>query len=415
MRTRLIAGLVLCFVPPLARGGENLSAEALLPAHGATEAARPAAAFGKGVYLVVWEAGRNENADLVGVRVDRTGKVLDAKPFVVSDAEEEQARPRVAFGGGHFLVVWQYLCNGADYDTYAARVSVDGKVLDADGLAIAAAKENQCQPDVVWEGTAFQVIWRGYEFRKGDAYDMWGARVSTGGKSLDGAGAMLLERGHRLGKKYGHPPGVGSNGKGDVVVAARLGGYVEFQAVRGNKPVGKHLALEHRSHWEPRFVSDGEKHLALFTTTRPMGRGGTAKVCSGAVLLDPKVVAKGGKTQAVIALSTVKTWKGAGVRNPAGAWDGSSYLVAWDMKQGPTGTQGERAKKWAYDRVYARRVSKDGKALGEMIPVAGEMASPARHAAAASSGAGATLLAYEKHPAKADEPIRIGFRVLGGE
>ena len=38
--------------------------------------------------------------------------------------------------------------------------------------------------------------------------------------------------------------------------------------------------------------------------------------------------------------------------------------------------------------------------------------SPAAEPAAASDGAGSTLVAYEKHPEKGDVPIKIGFRML---
>ncbi len=408
MSKKLLTAALLMGAAFPAFAAEDLTPEALLPGHEATDAYRPAMAFGNGVYLVVWESGRNEKADIVGARVDKSGKVLDAKPFVVSGAKDEQARPQVASDGKGFLVVWQDLRGGKDYDTYAARVSAEGKVLDAEGIPIAVAKDNQCQPVVCWEGSAYQVVWRGYAYNPGDAYDMWGVRVSPAGKLLDAKGVMLLPRDERLGRTYGHPPGVGSDGKGNVVVGARLGTGMGLVAVRGNKPAGKPVNLDLRSHWEPRFTSDGEKVLVLFTTTRPMGRGGTAKTCSGAMLLDPRKP-KGGS---VIALSTAKVWKSAGVRNPSGAWDGKTYVVAWDVKSGPSGTLGERAKKWPHDRVYARRVTKDGKATGGMLAVAGKMTSPARHAWAASGGQGTTLIVYERHPETAETPIRIGMRML---
>jgi hypothetical protein len=44
--------------------------------------------------------------------------------------------------------------------------------------------------------------------------------------------------------------------------------------------------------------------------------------------------------------------------------------------------------------------------------LAGSLTSPAHEAAVASDGAGTTMIAYEKHPEKADVPIKIGVRVL---
>jgi len=90
--------------------------------------------------------------------------------------------------------VWQDLRNGKDYDTYAARVTSDGKVLDPEGIAVAVAKDNQCQPVVCWDGTAFQVAWRGFAITRGDAYDIWGGRVSTDG-GIAHHTAVRFERG----------------------------------------------------------------------------------------------------------------------------------------------------------------------------------------------------------------------------
>ena len=65
-----------------------------------------------------------------------------------------------------------------------------------------------------------------------------------------------------------------------------------------------------------------------------------------------------------------------------------------------------------YEAVSWRRLTRDGVPQGKDAPVAGEQDSPARHPAVASDGAGATLIAYERHPKTGDVPIRIGFRLL---
>jgi hypothetical protein len=50
-----------------------------------------------------------------------------------------------------------------------------------------------------------------------------------------------------------------------------------------------------------------------------------------------------------------------------------------------------------------------------MLPVAGGMAGPARHAWVASDGKGTALIAYERHPETGKVPIRIGLRLLGAQ
>src|SRR5690606_6538615 len=118
----------------------------------------PHAAHGKNAFLVVWQSGRTApgdltqglkfHGDIVGIRVGKNGKPLDAKPLVICQAADLQQEPRVAYGNGVFLVIWQDLRNGKDWDVYAARVSDDGKVLDPDGILISGGAHNQALPRV---------------------------------------------------------------------------------------------------------------------------------------------------------------------------------------------------------------------------------------------------------------------------
>jgi hypothetical protein len=63
--------------------------------------------------------------------------------------------------------------------------------------------------------------------------------------------------------------------------------------------------------------------------------------------------------------------------------------------------------------VFARRVMPDGSSPGEPRRIAGTFANPASSPAVASDGAGKALVAYEKHPATGDVPIRIGVCMMG--
>jgi hypothetical protein len=127
--------------------------------------ATPAVAFGKGVYLVAWREGWHGlggSARIHAARVDKTGKVLDPKGIEISHAKDGvQEAPRVAFGGGVFLVVWHDLRNGEDYDVLAARVSPEGNVLDPRPIEIAVAPRNQVLADVASDGRNFLVVWQG--------------------------------------------------------------------------------------------------------------------------------------------------------------------------------------------------------------------------------------------------------------
>jgi hypothetical protein len=148
--------------------------------------ATPHIAFGKGVYLAVWRegwTGEGGAARIMASRLDAAGKVLDAKGIEVAPSKDGfQELPRIAFGGGVFLVVWQDFRSGKDLDIYGVRVSPEGKVLDASPIAVVVAPRTQCNPDVASDGDGFLVAWQGVQ---GDetAYRAWAAHVGPDGKA----------------------------------------------------------------------------------------------------------------------------------------------------------------------------------------------------------------------------------------
>ena len=161
---------------------------------GALLQATPAAAFGKKVYLVAWSDGSRmlgkETADITCARVEPgTGRSLDPEGIVVCRAQNLQGRPAVAFDGSRFLVVWQDLRNGTDYDVYAARVGEDGKVLDPDGFAVIRRASNQARPAAAFAAGRTVVVWM--DARQYPVYGLYFARVSPAGKVLDGDGLPL--------------------------------------------------------------------------------------------------------------------------------------------------------------------------------------------------------------------------------
>jgi hypothetical protein len=171
----------------------------LAPKSGAGYQDRPAVAFGKDAYLVVWEDGATgfeTQVHLMGARVSAEGKLLDAEPIVICKAKGEQSWPRVAWSpqAGVFLVVWNdRRTDSPAFAIYGARVSPEGKVLDPEGFPISADKDrNQTSPDVTACPGGFVVVWQRYW-----AFPMWGifaGRVSGDGKLLDGDGVPLLTR-----------------------------------------------------------------------------------------------------------------------------------------------------------------------------------------------------------------------------
>jgi hypothetical protein len=153
---------------------------------------QPSAAWSEGAkcWLVVWREGcPNElENDVLCARMSADGKALDPKGIPVGKAKDVQESPRVSSDGKDFLVVWQDLRNGQDYDVYGARVSGDGKVLDPDGgFVVAGGPHNQCFPDVTFSKDQYCVAWQamtgnGDPGTPGTGYHISGASVTREGK-----------------------------------------------------------------------------------------------------------------------------------------------------------------------------------------------------------------------------------------
>ena len=105
----------------------------------------PAIARGGNLLLAVWADHRSmpdgvgyfyETAsDIYGMRLDGDGNLLDAVPFVVTQAQATQENPKVAWNGTHWLVVFEsYTITAGGYyqkSLAAVRVAPTGQVVDA--------------------------------------------------------------------------------------------------------------------------------------------------------------------------------------------------------------------------------------------------------------------------------------------
>lgn len=423
MRSAIAA--LLCGFLGTAAAAETLTPEALLPLAQRRDAFTPAAAFGKEVFLVAWQSGNLEDGDLrkeikyagdiVACRMDSNGKSLDDKPFAVCTAKDMQERPRIAFGGGVFLVVWQDLRNEKDWDVYAARVTPAGKVLDVDGFRVAGGKHNQALPQVAWDGKAFLVVWQ--DARSGNRYEIYGARVSSDGKVLDPEGNLLVTEKAPVSQ---FNPVVASAAEDGKSLLFWLGSHNNFarkplagcQFVQDGKVVDKPTyetppisntdkkAPGGQYGQFPMFLAAGPKgYLGAWTTSIFLGRGAALNDAHAALFkLD-------GQLDKTFHLTGKGEKEPPRIRNPQLAWDGTGFIATWDM----SGTARPPAEK-----VFATRVSIEGQTT-ETLHVAGTPESPAIRPAVASNAAGVTLVVYEKHPEKGDVPIQMGFRMISSK
>lgn len=108
-----------------------------------------------------------------------------------------QAMPSAAWSEkAHcWLVAWREgEANGLNSDIWCARVSADGKTLDPAGVRVAAAKDAQDLPRVAAGADGFLVVWQDY--RNGKDWDVYAARISAEGEALDPDGFAVAGGAH---------------------------------------------------------------------------------------------------------------------------------------------------------------------------------------------------------------------------
>ena len=158
----------------------------------------PVAAWGATNYLVAWEDLRNDNdewdyTDIYGARVGPDGTLMDTSSLAIGVwGSTYQKAPSVAWGISNFLVVWEDSRNVAStsrYDVYGARVSSGGQIVDPSHFPVSGYASNQLSPCATWGGTNFFVVWS--DVRRGNTSDLFAARVSESGRVLDSNGMAI--------------------------------------------------------------------------------------------------------------------------------------------------------------------------------------------------------------------------------
>jgi hypothetical protein len=307
--------------PPQAFGSRVSAAGSVLDPEGIRIATPPSGAYGLAVaagadrFLVAWHQGSGDNTDVVGARIDPSGSVLDPDAVPIATAPGFQTAPAIAFNGTEFLVAWHDDADGSG--TSGARVSPSGSVLDPDGIAIAVATTSdgeQRPPSVTALGSTFLVAW--HDGRAGGANDLYGARISSAGANLDPSGLVLA------GSVGGWRVGLASDGTTYFATwtDARYGGAVFGTAISDTGVAhgpGTLVSRAANSQRESAVASDGTNSLVVWSDNRS-GRGyqvfGTRIDPSG------RVIDAGG----------IPISQGSVGSNPAVAFDGTNYVIAWE-------------------------------------------------------------------------------------
>jgi len=396
--------------PPVQAGSELLL---LADGPGKGVQGTPHVACGQEAYLVVWREGwhgKGGKARIFVTRVSAQGQVLDPQGIEVAPcAAGVQERPRVAFGGGQFLVVWQDLRNGKDYDILGARISTAGKVLDSQPLSIAASPRTQVLPDVASDGQRFLVVWQGLEGEE-TAYRGFavpiepdgrlGTTVETGAapqpKIASGGSVHLVAYGAQtvftvMLDRDGRP--LNATRYGNPAIRSTKDATFSLSAVPGRG----WLVVGHRSPPDPwGWGGPGAMRAAFLDAEAKLQNSDAVKEPAGVKepLLGWLDFAREKKPGA--------TWPWG---ESAAAWDGRHALVVWPRQH----LVGEKLTNFENCDLVAARVDEYRSLDKTPWPVA---ASPAdeRRPALASDGAGHALCVYEK--AGPDGVGRVAARLL---
>jgi hypothetical protein len=285
----------------------------------------PAVASDGRDFLVVWQDDRDERStesDIYGARVTVQGVVLDPNGFRISGAIHPQYAPSVAFNGRHYLVAWYDYRATSDItrsDIYGARVSGDGAVLDADGIAICIADDLQIGPGVASTGGDFFVTWLDSRRTSQMAGSVRGTRVSAAGAVSDPDGLLLSPNSGR--------PRVAGNGAGYLAVwsdsraDSPSDDVFAHRVSPGGDPDGTDMLLCNAANGQdfPAVAASGNQFLALWLDGRFGYTNSTvfgARVNADGVL-DPNGFPIG-------RAASQNAWHA-----PAAASLNGEYLVAW--------------------------------------------------------------------------------------
>ncbi len=249
----------------------------------------PAVASSGAAFLVVWQDARNvasQGLDIYGARVSSAGVVTETSGLPISTAVGNQFSPAVNFAGGTYLVVWTDARNQGttDNDIYGARVSTAGAVTEPGGLPISRAAGDELAPALAPNGADFLVVWQDARNLGSTDYDIFGARVTSGGVVSDASGFAI-----GVAANAQSLPAVAANGTNLLVVwqDARGGGAdvygtrVDGATVRD--PLGVVINTGVAGQQFPALASGSSR---AFLVVNQAVRGGAERIVGNLVWLD---------------------------------------------------------------------------------------------------------------------------------
>jgi hypothetical protein len=277
--------------------------------------------------------------DIYGAIVDSTGNVTPAAGIAISTASQIQSNPKVVFGGGNYMVVWQDTRSGTS-DIWGARVDTSGTVLDPTGFQVYVGAGAQITPAIAFEGAEYAVTWTD---QGAPTNDIVMARVSTAGVVLDSPPiAVSTAAGTQQNPAACSGPDFlfawtdnrNAVTAGDIYAARALSdGTV-------SDPSGIPVSTSANRQRTPSAAFDGTNFLVVWSDDRGDALGDIygVRVNGTGTVLDPSG----------IAISTAQDMQ----RNPTAAFDGTNYFVVWEDRRNGVDTD-----------LYGARINASGTLL----------------------------------------------------
>jgi hypothetical protein len=274
----------------------------------------PDAAFDGTNWLVVWsQPGGETSEDIYGRRVAGNGSALGGA-FPITTVPEVDSRPAVAWNGSNFLVVWQHLFQGDNWDIRARAVTAGGAV-SPDTYAVAFGDHDEEAPDVAASSTNFLVAWQD-DRAPANGYDIWASGRQPSGGNL----GQFLVGGEDNGR-HDTEPAVAWNGTEFLVVWQH-----SYQMTTVSDVLAQRTGISTREGFQlfisdvgfrddaPAVASNGSEWLVVW------GKRG-----AGTYDLRGERISGTGAQQGEFGISSA-----AGDQDtPSVAFDAGNYLVAW--------------------------------------------------------------------------------------
>lgn len=404
-----------------------------------------AIAFDGTNYLVVWEdqGFGSPYCDIYGTRVNRNGGVLDPAAIPISVAAGDQRNPAVAFNGTDFLVAWED-GRGGNLDIYTARVSRGGVVRDPNGNQISSNSANERNAAIAskTQGSINNALLVWERESSATDIDIKGVRLNPAGLSLDNGGfsiaiSLSSESKPAVAANNSNPDAPylvvwqdGRNATQDIYGTRVFGNQVldttniPISTAAGNQ-ITPTVAYGNGSYlvtWEDSNTGAGDIYGVLVSTTGVVQ--GSAVRCTtdtrreslptlafdGTNFTIAYVLAYSATDNDILArrVSSTAALVGAPYNvdtsttttsQPAIAFDGYNYLVAYDYPIGVT-------------HIYGRRLTKSGTSLGSGATALSTEVSNAQVSPAVAYG-GANYLVVWRDDATLGVPRIRGALVSG--